>query len=78
MCTEIGCSSGVTVELSEVDLLDGHVFEVRLCLDGACTTETITVGEPAEVGVSTAEGEADLGRAQVFADPASDTLHFSV
>lgn len=45
-CTEIGCNSALTIELSEVDITPKAIYEVEVCVDGDCTAETITIDIP--------------------------------
>lgn len=43
MCTAIGCDSLLTIELSDVDIQPEQTYEIELCIDDGCRTETITI-----------------------------------
>lgn len=43
MCTAIGCDSTLTIDLTEVDITQEATYDVEICVDGACSAETITI-----------------------------------
>lgn len=45
-CTEIGCNSALRIELSEVDITPNATYKLKICVDGVCTAETITIDIP--------------------------------
>ena len=45
-CTDAGCDSVLTIELSEVDIVPEATYGVEICVDGDCASETITIDIP--------------------------------
>lgn len=44
-CTEIGCDSLLTIELTEVDITPEAIYDVEICVDDVCATETVTIDQ---------------------------------
>jgi len=42
-CTEVGCDSQLTIELSKVDITPEATYGIEICIDGDCATATITI-----------------------------------
>jgi hypothetical protein len=45
-CTEIGCDSVLTIELSEVDITPNATYDIEICVNGDCAREAITIDVP--------------------------------
>ena len=43
VCTEIGCTSLLTIELNEVDITPNATFDIEICVDKDCATENIAI-----------------------------------
>lgn len=44
-CTEIGCDSLLRIELTEVDITPEATYDVEICVDAVCATETVTIDQ---------------------------------
>jgi hypothetical protein len=42
-CTAIGCDSLLTIDLTEVDITPEAKYDVEICLNEVCATETVTI-----------------------------------
>jgi hypothetical protein len=78
VCTEIGCSSSMDIELSEVDIQPNAVYRFQICVDGDCRSESITIDTKLAGSGEVWQGESEQthntqeGRVVIMAD--SDSI----
>lgn len=44
-CTEIGCDSLLRIELTEVDITPEATYDVEICVNDVCATETVAIDQ---------------------------------
>lgn len=72
VCTEIGCNSGLRVELSDVDLVSDATYLVEVCIGEQCVDVEIGPGHSGEITPGADPNTLEGG--SIFIDADSDSV----